>query len=506
MRFSRLLVTAAPAALAGLVVMWATATLGPGTEPDSAQYICAAQSLLARGAMCDCGSTWPFIHFPPLYSVMLAAGIRLGIAPLTVGRFIAAGSCAASIFMMGLILEAATGSLLVALSGQFLMMWTVGISYVFLYAMSEPPFDLMLLLFVFYLSRAIGDERRRYLVAAAATAAGAALIRYVGVSLLATGAFALLCLGPASLTSRIRRAALFLVVGATPVAAWFLRNRLETHSIGRPVSWHSPPGGYWLANFGMIARWFIPSLRGTRAYVFGVVLSLVLIAILIGLEWTSTNSLEWLMVNLIVTYAATLLLTRSLMDATIFLNNRMMAPIALIALMLVLFEIHRHLRRAGLARACAISLGIVVGLVVINSGSTPSLVYQSRVGGLGCTRRDISDSEMMRRLRDVPAEAPIYSDDPAPITLFGAHVADGLPLLRDPRSGAPSRRYAGELAAMQQRLGQTAGVIAYFYLANRHSLDNIPTPADMPATYQLSMRKVFDGFEGMIFEARAPTR
>jgi hypothetical protein len=502
-RFSRWAVLAIPALLGALLVLWATGGPGPGTEGDTADYICAAQTFLARGALCDCGGVWPLIHFPPLYSVMLASGIRFGLAPLTVARYLAAASCAASVLMAGAILEAMSSSLFLALLGGILLLWTAGIARVFLYALTEAPFDVFLLLFVWCLWRAIDDDGVKWIVAAGAAAVAAALTRYVGVSLLATGASALVCLGVRPLPERIRRACVFMAVAVTPVAAWFIRNHLETRSIGRPVDWHPPGGGYLFATCGMVARWFFPTWSSERGYWLGALVLIVIVAALIALELRSSNRLEWIMTNVILSYGATLMLARALMDMTIWINRRMLAPILLIALLLALNAIRiRAVRRGIGARVFALTGGLMLTILVVNSGSMAALAYESHVRGLGFTRRPFSQSDTIRGLRRLAADTPIYSDAPEAIILFADRLADNLPQWRDQLSGRPAPRYPGELAAMQKNLRDRPGVIAYFYDASANVLDNIPPLAEMPAAYGLSMTPLLSAPEGQIFEAR----
>ena len=494
-----------------LLVLWATATLGPGTEGDSSDYICAAQTFVERGAFYDCGGTWPLIHFPPLYPVMLAIGIRCGLAPLSVARFIAAGSCAVSVLMAGAILEAMTSSLMLALLGEVLMIWVAGVSRPFLYAMTEAPFDAMLLLFVWCLWRAIETDRPGWIVAAGAAAAAAALTRYIGVALLITGAGASLWLSAGRLNERIRRAAWFVAVGVTPVAMWFIRNHRATRSVGRPVAWHPPSGFYYIVACRIAARWINPNsnLLKDHGFLLGLTVLMVAAALLIAIELRSSNRLEWLLANVILSYCAILLLSRLLMDVTIFLNGRMLMPLALIALLLALHAIHFQITgdRVGIrGLALALGLGAATMTVMVNSGSAPALFYQSRVEGLGLTRRTFSMSDMISWTRRLDANSPIYSDQPEPIILFADRLADTLPELRDPRTGAPSQRYPGELAAMQKKLRDHPGAIVYFYDANTHVLDNIPLPADMPAVYRLSMTPVLNSVQGLIYQASAPAR
>jgi hypothetical protein len=197
------------------------------------------------------------------------------------------------------------------------------------------------------------------------------------------------------------------------------------------------------------------------------------------------------------------MLVRALMDMTIWINRRMLAPILLIALLLALNAIRIQAARRGVgARAFAVAIGLMLIVLVVNSGPTAALAYLSRFQGLGFTRRAFSQSDTIRWMRRLAADTPIYSDAPEPIILFADRLADNLPEWRDQLSGKPAPRYPGELAAMQNRLRDRPGVIAYFYDANAHVLDNIPPLAEMPAAYGLSMTPLLSPPEGQIFEAR----
>jgi hypothetical protein len=499
--FARGTLLVGPAAVGALLVLWATA-LGPGTEGDSSTYVCATQSFIARGALCDCGTTWPMIHFPPLYPVLLAIASLFGAAPLTAARWVGAISCAASVIVTGALLCAATSSIFVALLGELLFI--CGVTTVFLFAMSEAPFIVFLLLFVLALWRALQDEGLGWIVIAGGAAAAACLTRYMGASLLVTGASGLVCLGVGPIAARVRRSAVFLTIGGTPLTIWLIRNHLETGNFGRSLAWHPPSSADLLLACSTVAHWVFPWVSKQTAQWIGLPLLIGSVVVLVIVEWRNPYPLAWLLANLILCNGALILLCRFVNDRAILLNQRMLTPILVSSLVLTLSAIDFTATRLSVGmrwRAIGFALGLL--FVFLSARATAPILYQSRVNGLGFTERYYAGSALISWIRNLPAGTAIYSDEPEPISMFTNHFAKSLPVLRDPYTRQPSRGFERERAAMESSMSQLPGVIVYFYKANPHSTENLPPLEAMPFIYHLSMKTVLETQQGVIYEARA---
>jgi hypothetical protein len=491
------------AVAAGFLVIWATA-VGPGTEQDSSTYVCAAQSLISEGALYNCGSKWPMNHFPPLYPMMLGVGGLFGVAPLTFARWIGAISCAASVILTGTILYAATASLFIASIGELSIICVGDVAFRYLFAMTEGPFIAFMLLFIFSLWRSVDEDGSVWLVVAGGAAAAACLTRYMGASFLVTGATVLLYLGTNPIKMRIRRAVTFVAIGGSLLAVWQIRNHIETrNATDRVFGWH-PLGLSELAlGCTTVARWVYPPISRQRAPWIGLILIIVGVVILAAILWNNPGPLEWLLSNLIFANGALILLSGCLFDPLVRPHERMMGPILLSTFILSLCVISVNTRHTRPRMAWySIEIALILAFLFVNGRATGPILFESRVRGLGGTERYYADSDVIRWLRHLPANVPVYSDEPEEIRLFADHSADTLPLLRDPLTRRPAKNFQRNLAAMQHALSDRPGAIVYFFKLNHWAQGNLPELTNMASVYHLSMKPVLLADQGIIYEGR----
>lgn len=195
---------------------------GPWGRSDSAAYLAAARSLAAgRGlGFPDSQGNFQFlIHYPPLYSILLAFFYFLGGDLLATPRWLDVFFYAGTIFGCGYIFIRFSRSPWLApaaalLVGAFPM--AVRMSHA---AMSEPLFLFLLVWAGYALLAALPSDRRGW-VAAALLAGCLPLVRYIGVAFLLAGAAAILWLSPGGWRARFGRAVRFGVVACLPLLVW----------------------------------------------------------------------------------------------------------------------------------------------------------------------------------------------------------------------------------------------------------------------------------------------
>ncbi|MBI5203088.1 MAG: hypothetical protein HY925_15965, partial [Elusimicrobia bacterium] len=102
------------AAAAGAGAVWWTTRFGTRVFPDSAVYVSAARNLLRGSGFATSTANMegfalftgtelqPVTHFPPLYSLLLAALSPFGGDPLKVARPLGAALFGAIVFLTGL--------------------------------------------------------------------------------------------------------------------------------------------------------------------------------------------------------------------------------------------------------------------------------------------------------------------------------------------------------------------------------------------------------------------
>jgi hypothetical protein len=198
---------------------------GPGLSADSIAYLGIARNLiLGQGFHTFEGNevTW----WPPLYPSLLAAVASvLHIDPLGVIVVLNAITFGLIIYLSGRIFAAAfapmpwliyVGLVCTLLSPVLLVAVT--------YMWSEPIFILLSLLFLAALVAHWQQQTASSLAFMIACAALAALQRYAGITLIATGVLALLVQGSQSWRRRLAEAAVFALAASTPLALWLVRN------------------------------------------------------------------------------------------------------------------------------------------------------------------------------------------------------------------------------------------------------------------------------------------
>ena len=227
---------------------------------------------------------------------MLAALDVLGIRGLDGVRVICTMSFAGSTFLMGAMLNRATSSLLLSIVGELLFLTMGDIVMVHLYAMSEAPFVVLFLLFIFWLWCALEDDRMRWVVLAGCTAAAASLTRYTGASIVFTGAIALVWYDDRPRQVRLRRTAIFLTAACAPLGIWMCRNFYEARSLTARIAGFYPLESYQYPRAAhTVVRWFIPSLsEDACSAVGGPVIVAVLVAFALVIYW-NPGKLAWLL-------------------------------------------------------------------------------------------------------------------------------------------------------------------------------------------------------------------
>jgi hypothetical protein len=493
----------APAVVAALISLWGTA-YGPATNEDSYPYICGAQNLLEKGAFLVCGSDRPEVWFPPFYSFLLAVLDALGLRRMEGARALCAICFAASTLLTGHLLYKSTSSLVQAMVGEFIFLTMGDIVTAHLYAMSEAPFVVLLLLFTFWIWRALDEDRTRWLVLAGFAAAAASLTRYMGASLLLAGAIAIAWYDTRPRGVRLRRCAIFLVAGCVPFGAWMCRNLYVAGSLTFRHRSYYPldPLQYPRAAYTVV-RWFYPFSPEICTAIGGPVIVAVLLAFALVL-YGNPGKLAWLLALVAVTNLAFIVGSRLFLDPYVVFAGRMLVPILVCLLIMSLLVAHSILTRPTVnLRWQGVGISLAVLMVLVNGIDASGRLNIARDHGDELSQRYFADSALIAWLSRLPSDALIYSDEPEPIYFFSGRIAQLLPMITDPHGKKPLASFAGEVSLMHERLDDHTGVIVYFNRAHEYRRDNMPTPVLMPFTYRLSLRTLFQNQDGAIYEMRA---
>jgi 4-amino-4-deoxy-L-arabinose transferase-like glycosyltransferase len=367
-------------------------------SPDSMHYVDIARNLASGQGLTSFhlnvfSQSVPdaALFWPPAYPVLLAAFMKLGLAPLLAVRAVfvlAFTATAVLMYLIGKRLATRTGGIIC------LMIW-LGVAphlNIWAYAWSEPLFIALSAAFVLVLARAV---RRSFqpagFLAAGALAGLATMCRYTGVTALVAGLVATACL---IYVKRPRRAGLVLVTSlvlvllgfALVASPWFLHNRSITGNfmgVARPPAITSLPES--------IARM-------ARSLGSDLMLPLGVAAILIALGGSSRASFGGTLKNMIapadnpiafisvvwtVVYLGTLLVVASTYEFDP-IDTRLTSPVYIVLIPL-LIAIGYAVYAGGSAvserlsgAALAVVFGLLVASVVVNCGARLQLLKRDR--------------------------------------------------------------------------------------------------------------------------------
>ncbi len=214
-------------------VMCLVTSGGLGVSYDSENYLVMAE----RFAQQRWGETFNPV-WPPLYPLAVAAINVLGLAePLGAARIISVLSYAVlvvAVFLLGLRLQGRLTAHLSAIS----VLSLASVIYVYCFCWSETLYTMFSVLFFLSLTcfslKPPTTKRNRYLFAAAICAGLATVTRFIGFSLVVTGALSILLYGGDQPRSRrIKRALVFTVIACAPICMHYLASILSYGLAGK---------------------------------------------------------------------------------------------------------------------------------------------------------------------------------------------------------------------------------------------------------------------------------
>jgi len=222
------LIWCAALSFVALAVTLAATRNGPGIDPDSTVYITTGRSIFLGHGASD------LVEWPPGYPLLIAGTMLFGPGAVTASRLVSAlclALCVYPMFKLGHLLGGRLAGYLSSLS--LLLLWPIAL--VSAYAWSEMPymlFSLGAVLCLTFLGTSASPTTRRWFLGGAAVLAGmAALTRYIGISVVATGFLVILLDRRLELKRRVVEAVGFALVAIPPVGVWVLRNLSATGTL-----------------------------------------------------------------------------------------------------------------------------------------------------------------------------------------------------------------------------------------------------------------------------------
>lgn len=445
--------------------MAVTSGRGPGLDPDSLAYVGAATSLADHGKLeVPLGkwqlpdSTLPLTVWPPGFSIAMAIPQRAGFAPLTAARIVvalAAGVTAATVVLLLSSVISFPG----ALAGLLVILLTPAFLDEHTSVLSEPLFFACLALVLF------GMTRERPLLAGLAAVA-AVLTRYAGLSAGAACAIWFLFFTRGTPRERIRRAALAAAPSAVAFAAWMIHNaRVTVVQSTLKVSYH--PGILQTFREGLqtVVRWIAPGLDSAIAFGAAIILFAAIVAGVLtsrraaasprGTTELPEKNVSGAVAILLLSYLATLVLSRMFVGASILFDSRLLSPAFLLIEIAAIPILWTFFRRSSIrVRAAAVSALLLwlAGSVMVDA----EIVEDAVTDGNDFAATEWRTSPTIEWVMNNGAGKTIYTNWPAAV-YFDAH--------RTPYD-LPTSLHPDSIAQFRAMLASKNGVLAGFDARN----------------------------------------
>ncbi len=455
-------------AVVGLVlVLWATRR-GPGITPDSGYFIAAARSLAAgQGVLTPNGA--PLTHFPPAYPTLLAASSLARLDPYAAARWTDALAFAGLVLLVGTLALRATRSVRVALVAAGLVVATPELLALGAMVWSETlAIGLGLaglgLLVDVMAPRPDEQVSDRTLWVSGLCVAGSILTRYASGAFWAAGLAAYLA-WPSARGRRVREAALWSATVWVPVLSWIARNRIVGDSVvNRVLEWHPPPAAQLRSGLTTLGGWLVVSPRLTPAATVagGIVLAGLVAAAWWG--WRARHALVFVLALLAIVYLACVTAARTIADAVIPYDARILAPVGVVLAVLGPVVAGPNLLRKR--------WGITLVVLVLAIKLRYAVLWADQSGGLGLGYNNWRWRQS-RTLAHLPPDGPLYTNWVMVPYLLAGRAATELPRVYRSTSGRPNPEYRGEV----ERLARGGGWVVYF--------DTWPTPPFIPTAEAL---------------------
>jgi hypothetical protein len=465
------------AAVFGIAAFWGvlgiTEPPGPGLDPDAMAYLGSGMTFARDGAFrvpaprwASTDTTMPLAHFPPGFPVTIAAGITAGMTPVNAARLVeatAAGVTVATVLSM----SGAAGGIFAGLIAAALLFTTTALVISHASVLSEPLFLALLVLFVRRMAgEPPGERSPRGTIALGVLAGATVLVRYAGASLAAALVLdALLGTRAAPWRDRLRRVALAGAIPATALGAWALsRPKAGGEKIRQAGVYLEGLGDTLREGIDTTSRWLAPGIELPSAQVGAAVVMLAALTALLVRTARTARPVSWerderphdahanrAVALVALGYASVLGASRLLADPAIPLDDRMLAPLFLLATIALAPALARWWREARPAASLASAVVAAVWLIQAMRGVT-DVVHEYRRDGSDLAAREWRLSPLVDYARAADPRLHLYSNWPAAIWFHtGRSVSE-----------APEEIDAKTIAAFRRKIEREHGALIAF--------------------------------------------
>jgi hypothetical protein len=447
--------------LASILLFLINTRYGIGIYPDSLRYMGISERP----------------YDAPLYAWLLmgvsATGVDLPVGAKAIGLIFV---CANTILIWHLLVRAsgkyiyaAAGTALITFAPQFVTLHSL--------AMSEPPFLFFLLVTVLALLRYLETDDRLWLKASAVTLGLATLVRFTAPPLGAAIAVCLLLNPRHTLSRRVVDTFVFAVVSAAIFLCWAVMSEvIAERSIGRALWFYgNMAASEWLKSLGAMTAWLLPDEVPFAARVVLLSAFAAAAAYLTFLQARETlrhagqakliDTLLPTLFGLFFFFYLGFMVLSTSVEANLSLSGRYAFPVYVTTVLMITIVLAHVGDAKGIVKLLHYGLVcfavLVFGSHVVRTAVRSSEAYRS---GVGYASREWVNSPTMRALRQLPADASIFSNGADAVAYVLRRESHSLPERIQLRTGHdnPANPYERQLQTLRDRLTKEHAYVAIF--------------------------------------------
>lgn len=464
-------------AAAGSGMILYSTQLGPGLGNDSAEYISAARNLLAGN-----GLSWisggnevhPMTHFPPFFSLLLAAGEIVGVDAIEGARLINSVAFGFNILLIGVILKETASPAWFSWLGAIVAASSIFMIRAHTWAMSEPVYLLTSLSGTLFLARYLITHRQRWLAAAAIAIGLAYFTRYIGLALILMAVAGLLLNFRLPWKRRLLDALVFLAISLPPNLWWLARNvHLTGLTANRATGLNLVSADDLAAVAGIIWNWFAPAVFYERylSGLAGVIVAGFLVTLVSGLAMWLLDDVQVLagtgerrfvpglkatLALYGLTFGAVILATTWFTYPPPALNQRIFLPLHVLMIILFMYLLAKVWRSHRLALQLGVA-GAAVLLVFSYGYRAWGVAGELRQDGQGFSSTAWRSSETLQATKQLLA-IPIYTNQNGAFYLLADRPTYLIPLLNPKRQDG----YITDLKQMRKNMANNGAALVLF--------------------------------------------
>ena len=458
-------------AVTGFLIMRYVTDNGIGVSPDSVAYMETANNLLAGRGFTYAEA--PLTHFPPMYPLILAGSGLFNPDVNTSARWLHISLYCLNALLFGFTLYfSARRSMLAVVLGVILFFSSPALLHIHAFAWSEPPFLTFTLILLLSLGFYMRQRKWVFLIVASLTLGFAMVTRYAGVALAPALALCLMLCPQTQIRQRIKHTLAALIIAFTPLGAWVLRNFfLTSAATDRDFQLHLVTKKQLVTLFNTLHGFFLPNFsinRLNRIELFIIAILVLFMLFKISKYSPGTIKLEpervfWVSFGFLASavYLAFLLLSLSVYDAYMPLDERILFPVFLFFMISIFATVREFAHTRHAQSAWLILMVSVVFIIRINLPTMMEAASGYHFSGLGYNKVSWNKSETLEVLSAFPQDTRLYSNGHDVIRFKTGLRAQGFPAKYSPITTEPNEKFQEEMASMCADVNQGKALLVF---------------------------------------------